>query len=556
MQFSKIIGNIDEKLVAQAEEKLSAVFLELGTNYKNKDVGSGIGGDPLIFSLLYPMEHVCTLSMPTAATDGKRYFWNPEFVLKKNRIGLRIVAAHEAGHAIYMHPQRRGSRNPKLWNIAVDYLVNGMCMEDFQTRDLNAADMFRKNLGNYITLEEYANVLRNPWESKFPGSDVEPPKFPIEDWDGVREFTEKEQPLVDQYKKEYEDYRDKTSCFFADPDLKEEMKSPEAIYEYLYSLLPKCPECGSVGKYQQKPESDKGDDNDSSSGSSGNEGKSKKKSKKSKDKDSKDQDAGQSPCNDPNHQHGNGNQKCDHDHGGCGTCGDGMDIFGFGNTLDDHMETEESEEKLAKRISDAMEAAKKMAGHVPAALEAELGKLTEPKIAWTDVIRGKILRSRSGNDRNDWTRFRSRPLFAGLLTPKRKTYSANFGCLVDCSGSMSADDVSFGLSQLKAIDSQSEGTLTPSDAEIFWDKSVKIRRCNDEELTKFKRVGLGGTRFAPYFTEYEKHIGKCDFLIVITDGYLDPVDIAEMRHPDCPVYWIVTSPYSFTAPFGKVFSLR
>ena len=50
-----------------------------------------------------------------------------------------------------------------------------------------------------------------------------------------------------------------------------------------------------------------------------------------------------------------------------------MDIFGLGGTVDDHMDTEESEEKLAKRISDAMEAARKMAGHVPAALEDELG---------------------------------------------------------------------------------------------------------------------------------------------------------------------------------------
>jgi len=259
-------------------------------------------------------------------------------------------------------------------------------------------------------------------------------------------------------------------------------------------------------------------------------------------------------CSD-DHQHGNGDQSCDHH--GCGSCGeDGMDIFGFGSTVDGHIDTEESEEKLAKRFADAVEAAKKMAGHVPAAMEAEVGKLTEPKITWTDVIRGKILRARSGNDKNDWTRFRSRPLFAGMLAPKRKTYQANFGCLVDCSGSMSADDIAFGLSQLKAIDSQNEGTLTPADCDIYWDKSVKVRRCNDEELLKFKRVGLGGTMFAQYFSDYEKHIGKSDFLIVITDGYLMDTDIVEMKDPGIPVYWVVTAASSFNAPFGKVFQLR
>ena len=39
MKFSRIIGKIDPKLVFQAEEKLSQVFLELGTRYNNEHVG-------------------------------------------------------------------------------------------------------------------------------------------------------------------------------------------------------------------------------------------------------------------------------------------------------------------------------------------------------------------------------------------------------------------------------------------------------------------------------------------------------------------------------------
>jgi predicted metal-dependent peptidase len=552
MKFSKIIGKVDDKLVAQAEEKLSAIFMELATRYDNVCIGSGIGGDPLIFSLLYPMEHICTLNMPTAATDGKRYYWNPKFVLKQSKIGLRIIAAHEAGHAIYMHPQRRGMRNPRLWNIAVDYIVNGMVMEDFAARNFDPAKMFSE-LGNFCTLEQYAAYLKDPFNpsNDLPGAGVKPPDIKLPAPDEDRELTEEEQKALEEYEK-------KVRCFFADPNLTEEMKSPERIYDYLYSLLPKCPDCGRVGVYTPPKQNQSGDQGeDSSDGDKGDKkdkGKG-KKNKKSEDKgdgsEQSDSGCGNGNCGDGNHSHGQGDQSC-----GCPTCGDGYDIFGFGDTLDDHIDTEESEEKLAKRISDAMEAAKKMAGHVPASLEAELGKLTEPKITWTDVIRGQILRSRSGNDRNDWTRFRSRPLFAGLMSPKRKSYSANFGCLVDCSGSMSADDVAFGLSQLKALDDRSEGTLVACDSDIYWDKATKIRRCNEEELTKFKRVGLGGTMFAPFFSDYEKEIGKCDFLIVITDGYLLETDIAEMREPGVPVFWLVTSDYKFNAPFGKVMSLR
>ena len=122
MKFSKVIGKVDQKLVEQAEDKLSQVFLELGTRYTNEHVGTGMGGDPLIFGLMYPVEHVCTMNIPTAATDGKRYYWNPKFVLKQSKIGLRIVCGHEAWHALYMHPQRRGSRLPKLWNLSLIHI--------------------------------------------------------------------------------------------------------------------------------------------------------------------------------------------------------------------------------------------------------------------------------------------------------------------------------------------------------------------------------------------------------------------------------------------------
>src|ERR1035437_4819133 len=168
MKASRIIGKIDEKLVAKAEEKLSQIFLELGTRYDNIHVGTGLGGDPLLFSLLFPVDHVFTLNIPTAGTDGKRYYWNPKFILKQSKIGLRIICGHEAWHAIYMHPQRRGSRNPKLWNIAVDYIVNGTVMEDFKARKKDAATEFSKNLGKYMTLPQFCTLVENPF-AKIPG---------------------------------------------------------------------------------------------------------------------------------------------------------------------------------------------------------------------------------------------------------------------------------------------------------------------------------------------------------------------------------------------------
>jgi hypothetical protein len=62
--------------------------------------------------------------------------------------------------------------------------------------------------------------------------------------------------------------------------------------------------------------------------------------------------------------------------------------------------------------------------------------------------------------------------------------------------------------------------------------------------------------FADFFDDYKDNIGECDFLVIITDGYLLDTDIASMKNPGIDVYWIITSGSSFNAPFGKVFSLR
>jgi predicted metal-dependent peptidase len=546
MKFTKVMGNINSSLVMQAEEKLSQVFLDLGVKYDNRHVGTGMGGDPLIFSLLYPVEHICTMSIPTAATDGKRFYWNPKFVLKQSKIGLRIICGHEAWHALYMHPQRRGSRLPKLWNIAVDYIVNGTVMDDFKARQMDAKKQFKDHLGRFMGLNEYAELIKNPFakikgfEDLNPADQPSSVSLPAPNED--RDLTPEEQQELEKREK-------KSSFFFADPDLEDEMKRPEKIYEFLYNLLPKCSKCGRVGMYS--PPKDKNQQND--------------KSQKSEDSQ---QGKDQGDSDDQQNGSGEGDQsgQCQHDHQnqdscnssskGCDECSGGIDVFGLGGTVDEHMDTEESEEKLAKKISDAMEAARKMAGIVPASLEDELGKLTAPKVTWQDIIRTRILRARSGNNKNDWTKFKTRPMFSGLLVPKRKNQYAHFGCLLDTSGSMSKEDIAFGISQLQSLDERSEGTVTPADSQIYWDKSTKIKKCSQEELNKIKVVGRGGTLFSAYLSDYEKHIGKCDFLIIITDGYLMESDLIEMKNPGVDVIWIITSGIDFKAPFGRVFSLR
>ena len=61
---------------------------------------------------------------PTAATDGRHFYYNSEFVNNLPLKQLEFLVGHEVLHAVYDHMGRRGNRDPKLWNIADDYCVN------------------------------------------------------------------------------------------------------------------------------------------------------------------------------------------------------------------------------------------------------------------------------------------------------------------------------------------------------------------------------------------------------------------------------------------------
>jgi hypothetical protein len=60
----------------------------------------------------------------TAATDGRTFWYNSEFI---NRLSLKeceFLFGHEVLHVVYDHLGRRENRDPLLSNIAADYCVN------------------------------------------------------------------------------------------------------------------------------------------------------------------------------------------------------------------------------------------------------------------------------------------------------------------------------------------------------------------------------------------------------------------------------------------------
>ena len=65
-------------------------------------------------------------SFSTAATDGKKIFFNEKFLLKLPSKQQNALFLHEVLHMALLHNQRRQSRDPNIWNIAADIVVNGL----------------------------------------------------------------------------------------------------------------------------------------------------------------------------------------------------------------------------------------------------------------------------------------------------------------------------------------------------------------------------------------------------------------------------------------------
>jgi len=65
-------------------------------------------------------------NLPTAATDGRKIFFNEEFLNSLSSQEQNALMLHEVLHMALLHVTRRQSRDPHIWNIAADIVVNDL----------------------------------------------------------------------------------------------------------------------------------------------------------------------------------------------------------------------------------------------------------------------------------------------------------------------------------------------------------------------------------------------------------------------------------------------
>jgi len=67
---------------------------------------------------------------PTAATDGRHLYYNTQFFNALSNKEIEFVIAHEILHCVFDHILRREGRDPQIFNIACDYIVNNILVRD------------------------------------------------------------------------------------------------------------------------------------------------------------------------------------------------------------------------------------------------------------------------------------------------------------------------------------------------------------------------------------------------------------------------------------------
>ena len=129
-------------------------------------IGLMMQGGTFLIAVGLMMQHVFTEIVSTAATDGKRIYFNPAFftgLSKQERIG---VLAHEIMHIALMHPIRKGERDHNLYNQAGDYVINDILRNSGYV--LPEPHLYDAKYHGWSTEEVYDDLLQHQGKQNEP----------------------------------------------------------------------------------------------------------------------------------------------------------------------------------------------------------------------------------------------------------------------------------------------------------------------------------------------------------------------------------------------------
>lgn len=112
-------------------------------------------------TVLFSLKFSWDMSCPTAMTNGIELRINPVFWMNQPADIHPLILLHEVGHVIFLHcTPRIGKRDPEKWNIAGDFVINGM----YADRGWNIPDgwLYDKAFTSLSTEQVYDRLPPNP----------------------------------------------------------------------------------------------------------------------------------------------------------------------------------------------------------------------------------------------------------------------------------------------------------------------------------------------------------------------------------------------------------
>mgnify|MGYP003669168735 FL=1 len=131
--------------------------------------------------------------VPTACTNGKRVVYNPEFISGLTDEEMKFLVAHECMHPMLEHNYRRLDRDPKKWNIAADYVINELLVQDGigKMPEVGVQDSDIYNDGGGTSDGIYKLLPDNPEDG--PGDGQGPPRLDeCQDGEGTQQEQDQE----------------------------------------------------------------------------------------------------------------------------------------------------------------------------------------------------------------------------------------------------------------------------------------------------------------------------------------------------------------------------
>jgi len=126
---------------------------------------------PFFATILLSMPMTEDNSQPTFGTNGKSIVYNASFVDTLSHAELVFVLAHETLHVVFQHMTRRGQRDPQRYNVAADYVINQLLVDDKVGTAPKCALLDRAlyDAGNGTTEGIYDLLPENAGQGQQPG---------------------------------------------------------------------------------------------------------------------------------------------------------------------------------------------------------------------------------------------------------------------------------------------------------------------------------------------------------------------------------------------------